>query len=211
MAFPWLEYLSIMLAFGIGAVSPGPDFAMVLRQSIAHGRQAAIATSVGIASAILIHGAYTLLGIGLIVSQSILIFSILKYVGAAYLIWLGISALRAPAPQPPENLDAAPQRQMDLAKAFGIGFLTNLLNPKAVLFFLSLFTTLVSAATPLAVKGLYVGSMSVLLCIWFVLVSLFFTTPRIRAGFYRMGQWFNRATGLALILLAIRVAVTQRN
>lgn len=210
MALPWAEYLSLMLVFGIGAVSPGPDFAMVLRQSIAHGRRPAMATSAGIASAILVHGSYTLLGIGLVVSQSILLFSILKYVGAAYLVWLGLAALRAPAPKEPTDIDAAPHRPMGLFKAFGIGFLTNLLNPKAVLFFLSLFTTLVSAATPLASKAFYVGSMSVMLCIWFVLVSLFFTTPRVRAQFYRMGQWFNRATGAALILLAIRVAVTQK-
>lgn len=211
MAFNWFEYLGLMLAFGIGAVAPGPDFAMVLRQSIAHGRQAAIFTSAGIASAILVHGAYTLLGIGLVVSQSILLFSVLKYVGAAYLIWLGISALRAPAPKPPEGFDAPARRAMGPVKAFGIGFLTNLLNPKAVLFFLSLFTTLVSATTLLGDKVFYVVSMSVMLAIWFVLVSLFFTTASVRDGFYRMGQWFNRATGAALIFLAIRVAVSRQN
>lgn len=211
MTFNWLEYLGLMLAFGIGAVAPGPDFAMVLRQSIAHGRQAAMATSFGIASAILVHGAYTLLGIGLVVSQSILLFSVLKYVGAAYLIWLGISALRAPAPQEPDDIEGPARREMGLFKAFGIGFLTNLLNPKAVLFFLSLFTTLVSAQTLVGDKVFYVVSMSVMLAIWFVLVSLFFTTARVRNGFYRMGQWFNRATGAALIFLAIRVAVSRQN
>lgn len=211
MPFPWIEFLSLMLAFGIGAVAPGPDFAMVLRQSIAHGRQPAIATSAGIASAILVHGAYTLLGIGLIVSQSILLFSVLKYAGAAYLIWLGISAFRAPAPQPPQDFDAAPRREMGMAKAYGIGFLTNLLNPKAVLFFLSLFTTLVSAGTWIGFKIGYVAAMSMMLFVWFTLVSLFFTAPSVRGGFYRMGQWFNRATGAALIFLAIRVALTQRH
>lgn len=211
MNFPWVEFLGLMIAFGIGAVSPGPDFAMVLRQSIAHGRQAAILTSAGIASAILVHGTYTLLGIGLIVSQSLLIFTVLKFAGAAYLIWLGVGALRAPAPEAPDDLDTPPRRDMPPLKAFGIGFLTNLLNPKAVLFFLSLFTTLVSAATALEIKGFYVASMSVMLFTWFLLVSLFFTTPRIRQGFYRMGQWFNRATGAALIFLAIRVAITQRH
>jgi RhtB (resistance to homoserine/threonine) family protein len=210
MSIPWIEYASIMIAFGIGAVSPGPDFAMVLRQSIAHGRAAAIFTSLGIASAILIHGAYTILGIGLIVSQSLLLFSILKFVGAAYLIWLGISALRAPAPRAPDHLDDPSRRAMPAQKAFAIGFLTNLLNPKAVLFFLSLFTTLVAAVTPLAAKSLYVGSMSLLLFGWFALVSVFFTTPRIRNAFYAMGQWFNRATGIALIFLALRVAISQR-
>lgn len=211
MAFPWLEYLGLMLAFGIGAVSPGPDFAMVLRQSIAHGRAAAMVTSAGIASAILVHGAYTLLGIGLIVSQSLLLFNVLKFAGAAYLIWLGIGALRAPAPEAPTDLDRPTRREMGFGKAFGIGFLTNLLNPKAVLFFLSLFTTLVSAGTGLEVKALYVASMSALLFVWFALVSLFFTTRRIRGAFYRLGRWFNRATGAALIFLAIRVAVSRQN
>lgn len=211
MEFNGLEYLGLMLAFGIGAVAPGPDFAMVLRQSIAHGRRVALFTSVGIASSILVHGAYTLLGIGLIVSQSILLFSVLKFAGAAYLIWLGIGALRAPAPKPPVDLDAPARRTMGPAKAFGVGFLTNLLNPKAVLFFLALFTTLVSAETAISIQGFYVLSMSVLLLCWFVLVSIFFTTERVRNGFYRLGRWFNRMTGLALIFLAIRVAVSRQN
>lgn len=210
MGFPLVEYLSLMAVFGIGAISPGPDFAMVLRQSIAHGREAAIFTSAGIASAILVHGTYTLLGIGLLVSQSLLLFSLLKLVGAAYLIWLGIGALRAPAPKAPDNLDAPSRRDMPPMKAYRIGFLTNLLNPKAVLFFLSLFTTLVSAHTALSAKAFYVGSMSVMLFCWFALVSVFFTTPRIRNGFYRMGQWFNRATGIALIFLALRVALARQ-
>jgi len=210
-AFPWLEFAGLMLAFGIGAVSPGPDFAMVLRQAIAHGRRAAILTSAGIASALVVHGTYTILGIGLIVANSLLAFTILKFVGAAYLLFLGISALRAPAPKPPSDLDAPARQEMNDLKAWTIGFLTNLLNPKAVLFFLSLFTTLTSAATPLATKGFYVATMSVLLFAWFALVSFFFTTPAVRGAFYRMGQWFNRATGAALIFLAITVAITRRS
>lgn len=211
MSFPLIEYAGLMLVFGIGAISPGPDFAMVLRQSIAHGRQAAVFTSAGIAAAILVHGTYTLLGVGLIVSQSLLLFNMLKFVGAAYLVWLGIGALRAPALKAPDDLDRPAQQIMSPMKAFGVGFLTNLLNPKAVLFFLALFTTLVHASTNLQAKAFYVVSMSTMLFVWFALVSVFFTTARVRNGFYRMGQWFNRATGLALIFLAIRVAVSRQN
>jgi len=209
--FPIFEYAALMLAFGIAAVAPGPDFAMVLRQSIAEGRPAALMTSAGIASAILVHGSYTVLGIGLIVSRSILIFDALRLIGAAYLIWLGISALRAPAPKAPDTPGTAGRRRMSAGRAYVIGFMTNLLNPKAVLFFLSLFTTIVSAHTAIGIKAFYVGSMSLLLFTWYVLVSLFFTTPRVRAGFYKMGQWFNRATGAALIFLALRVAVAERS
>ena len=214
MSFPWLEFFTLMATFSIAAISPGPDFAMVVRQSIVHGRRTALLTSAGIASAILVHGTYTILGLGFVVTQSLLLFNILKILGAGYLLWLGISAIRAPAPQPPASLDstALPTlSEISATRAFVIGFLTNLLNPKAMLFFLSLFTTLVDAHRAVALKSLYVGSMSVILFAWFVLVSLFFTTPTIRAGFYRLGQWFNRITGAALIFLAIRVAVTQRN
>ncbi len=208
--FNWIEFITIVGAFSIGAISPGPDFAMVLRQSIAHGRRPAIYTSAGIAAAILVHGTYTLLGLGLIISQSIVLFSFLKYAGAAYLIWLGIKAIMAPPPVAPKNIDTISREDMGAGKAFGIGFLTNLLNPKAALFFLALFSTLVSVATPILDKAIYFGAMSGLLFVWFTLVSLFFTTPKVRAGFYRLGVWFNRATGLALILLALKLAVAQK-
>jgi RhtB (resistance to homoserine/threonine) family protein len=210
MGFSWFEFLGLMLAFGVSAVIPGADFAMVLRQSIAQGRRAALFTSAGIAGAILVHGSYTLLGVGVIVSQSLLAFTILKWLGAGYLAWLAIAALRAPPPQPPSAADLAQvaTRRGDLA-AFGLGFLTNLLNPKAVLFFLALFTTLVSPHTALAVKAGYVGAMAVLLFAWFALVSIFFTTPAIRQGFFKLGRWFNRVTGITFLVLAVRVAVSR--
>jgi RhtB (resistance to homoserine/threonine) family protein len=207
----WLEYLGLMLAFGINAVIPGADFAMVLRQSIAHDRKAALFTSAGIATSILVHGSYTLLGVGVIVGQSILLFDTLKYLGAAYLLYLGISALRGPAPQPPKDLGEDSPRSATPWGAFALGFLTNLLNPKAVLFFLALFTTLVSATTSGPVKVFYVGSMSLLLFSWFALVSVFFTVPRVRNGFFKLGRWFNRVTGLTFILLAIRVAIARQH
>jgi len=138
---------------------------MVLRQSIAHGRSTAIVTSVGIASAILVHGTYTVLGLGLIVAQSLILFTILKFAGAAYLIWLGIAALRAPAPKEVINLDSEQGAGQSWIKAFSIGFLTNLLNPKAVLFFVALFSVLVSADTAIIWQGVYIISMALMLLI----------------------------------------------
>ncbi|WP_169195758.1 LysE family transporter [Devosia sp. MC1541] len=209
MSFPWFEFAGLMLAFGINAVIPGADFAMVLRQAVVHNRRAALFTSAGIAASILVHGTYTLLGVGLIVGQSLLLFNVLKWAGVAYLVWLAISALRGPPPKAPEigaNDDAATS---DLG-AFALGFLTNLLNPKAVLFFLALFTSLVSVRTGFETKVFYVGSMSLMLFTWFALVSFFFTTASVRQGFYRVGRWFNRVTGITFLALAFRVAIAQQ-
>ena len=210
MSLPWLECAGLMLAFAINAVIPGADFAMVLRQAIARGRRAALFTSAGIAASILVHGSYTLLGVGVIVGQSLLLFNILKWAGAAYLVWLAISALRSPPPTPPVIGDVHEAKGSDWA-AFGLGFLTNLLNPKAVLFFLALFTTLVSAHTGGDIKVFYVLCMSMMLFAWFALVSIFFTTERVRQGFFRLGRWFNRVTGITFILLAVRVAIAQQH
>jgi RhtB (resistance to homoserine/threonine) family protein len=209
MEFPWLEFAGLMLAFGINAVIPGADFAMVLRQSVVHGRREALFTSAGIAASILVHGTYTLLGVGVIVGQSLLLFNILKWAGAAYLVYLAISALRSPPPQAPEVIGEAGMRKGDMS-AFALGFLTNLLNPKAVLFFLALFTSLVSVRTGGEAKVIYVGSMSLMLFAWFALVSVFFTTPSIRQGFFRAGRWFNRVTGITFLALAVRVALAQQ-
>lgn len=209
--FPWLEFLALMTAFGLSAVVPGADFAMVLRQSILHGRKTAILTSAGVASAILVHGTYTLLGLGLIISKSLLLFSIIKVVGVLYLLWMGISVFRAPAPVKPNFEFEKVRDEPSATNAFVLGFLTNLLNPKAVLFFLALFSSLVSAETLLSFKSIYVASMSVGLFIWFALVSILFTTPSVRGFFYRIGKWFNRVTGITLIMLAIGVAASSRN
>ncbi|NGP18340.1 LysE family translocator [Devosia aurantiaca] len=209
MSFPWFEFLGLMLAFGINAVIPGADFAMVLRQSVVHDRRAALFTSAGIATSILVHGTYTLLGVGVIVGQSLLLFNILKWLGAAYLVWLAIAALRSPPPQPPVVAEGVETKRGDMA-AFALGFLINLLNPKAVLFFLALFTSLVSVHTPGDVKVIYVASMSIMLFAWFALVSFFFTTPSVRQGFFRFGRWFNRITGITFLALAVRVALAQQ-
>ena len=210
MNFPWFEFAGLMLAFGINVVIPGADFAMVLRQSIAYGRRAGICTAAGVATAILVHGTYTLLGVGLIVGQSILAFNVIKTLGVLYLLWLGISALRAAPPAAPDVAGAKDGKQISDFAAYGLGFLTNLLNPKAVLFFLALFTTLVSAATPGPVKIVYLGSMSAMLLIWFAMVAIFFTMPSVRQGFFKLGRWFNRVTGITFILLALRVAVARQ-
>jgi RhtB (resistance to homoserine/threonine) family protein len=211
MIFPWFEYMSLMAAFAVAAVVPGLDFAMVLRQSIAHGRAAALATSAGIASAILVHGTYTILGIGLVISQSILLFNLLKFAGAAYLLWIGIAALRAPAPTTPTLSDDELARTISLPQAYIQGLLTNLLNPKAVVFFVALFSTLVSVHTSGALKGFYVVNMSLMLFLWFAFVSVVFTTRRVRESFFRFGKWFNRMTGATFVALAASIAFTRQH
>jgi len=95
-----IEFMQVAVAHALAVASPGPDFALVLRQSVAHGRRTAMWTSLGIGTAILVHVAYALLGLGLLVRGSETWFNVVKYAGAGYLAWIGFQALRArPAPE----------------------------------------------------------------------------------------------------------------
>ncbi|MDQ2079211.1 LysE family transporter [Xanthobacteraceae bacterium Astr-EGSB] len=202
------EFLSLMAVFVIAAITPGADFACVTRESVMFGRRAGILAAIGVGSAIMFHVTYTVLGIGLIVAQSVVAFTIVKWLGAAYLVWLGVQSFRAPAPTA-LTLEAAQHAARPARRSLAIGAMTNLLNPKATLFFVSLFSTIVSPSTPIAVQFGYGITMSMVLAAWFTIVALFFTTVTMRAAFARIGRWFNRVTGLMLIVLGVRVALQR--
>jgi RhtB (resistance to homoserine/threonine) family protein len=195
----WAEFLTIAVAHLLAVASPGPDFAIVLRQSLAHGRRTAVWTSIGIGCGISLHVAYSLLGISLLLKGSATAFAVLQYAGALYLTWIGVQALRS-RPRATGNLATAtavnPPRDR---AAFVIGFLTNALNPKATLFFLALFPIAVSPATPKLVQAGY-GLWIILTTMgWFILVSLLFTRRAVRERFLRHGHWIDRALGVVFL------------
>ncbi|MBT1158923.1 LysE family transporter [Aminobacter anthyllidis] len=205
------EFAGLLAVFSVLMVVPGADFVMVVRQSVVHGRRAAIITSFGIGVSLLFHVSYTILGIGLIVSKSLLLFSLIKWAGAAYLLYLGVMALRAGPMElaPVDVQDGGEAKKISAMRCFLTGFVTNALNPKAVLFFLPLFTAMVSHETPAAVKGVYGLLMAVVLITWFVGVSMFFTMASVRERFVAWGRWFNKATGMIFIGLGVKLATVQ--
>lgn len=204
-----MEFMTVALVHLLAVASPGPDFAVVVRESVAQGRRAGSWTALGVGCGIFVHVAYSLLGIGLIVSQSIVLFNLFKWLAAAYLVYLGWRALRAR----PMNLEAIDGANAPVARsawrAFVIGFVTNGLNPKATLFFLSLFTVVISPDTPLLVQAGYGFYLAGATALWFLLVAWLFSRGRVRAGFARLGHWFDRLTGAVLIGLGARLALSE--
>jgi RhtB (resistance to homoserine/threonine) family protein len=204
----WTEFLTVALVHLLAVASPGPDFAIVLRESVSNGRHAGIWTALGVGSGILLHVGYCLLGIGLIVSQSIVLFNLLKWLAAAYLIYIGIRALQA-RPADPASAELAPLAARSPRAAFVRGFVTNGLNPKATLFFLSLFTLVISPQTPLLVQAGYGLYLALATALWFCAVALLFSQARVRRGFVRLGHWFDRLMGAVLVGLGIKVAFSE--
>lgn len=204
-----MEFMTVALVHLLAVASPGPDFAVVVRESVTQGRRIGSWTALGVGCGIFVHVAYSLLGIGLIVSQSIVLFNLFKWLAAGYLLYLGWRALRAR----PMSLDTADEVDTTSDRspwqAFVVGFVTNGLNPKATLFFLSLFTVVISADTPLWVQAGYGVYLAGATALWFLLVAWLFSRGRVRAGFARMGHWFDRLTGAVLIGLGVRLAVSE--
>ncbi|GAB1621233.1 LysE family transporter [Agarivorans albus] len=206
----WAEFLTVVVVHLLAVASPGPDLAVVLKNSISLGRRAAIFTSLGVGCGIMVHVIYSVLGIGLIISQSIWLFNVIKWLGAAYLIWIGIQGLRAKR-RDAADIEADTGLRLSDKSAFLSGFMTNGLNPKATLFFLSLFTVVISPTTPMLVQLGYGLYMVFATALWFAMISWLFSTARVRRKFLQVGHWFDRSMGLVLVSLGIRLLFSSRN
>lgn len=204
----WLEFLTIAGVHLLAIASPGPDFAVVLKHSISFGRRAAIVTSVGVGAGILIHVTYSLLGLGLLIKTTPGLFQVFSYVAAAYLLYLGWGAIRSPAPKDVDDVEIEKTQQtISDKKAFFVGFLTNGLNPKATLFFLSVFAVAVSPETPNVIKLGYGLYLAIATGIWFCVLSLFLSSQKVTVFIGEKSYWFDRVMGVVLILLAIKLVM----
>jgi threonine/homoserine/homoserine lactone efflux protein len=195
-------WVAVALMHFVAVISPGPDFAIVLKQSLQKGLRPALWTSLGIGSGILLHVAYSIFGVSLVIATTPWLYQALLYLAAAYFIWLGVSALRSS----PNSLkdESTEQRTKSIwYKAFGIGFLTNGLNPKATLFFLALFTAAIPIDTNLATKTFYGVYLALATGAWFCFVSYITNFKKIRESYQTHGHWFDRVMGLVLVVMAL--------
>ncbi|MGO1072603.1 LysE family transporter [Lysobacter sp. CA199] len=191
------ELIAVLTITVLAVLSPGPDFAMVSRNSLLLSRRAGVLTALGIGLGVWVHVAYTLLGVGLVIQQSLRLYAALKIVGALYLVYLGLKMLRSRPASMPEA-QAAVAAVSDWA-ALRTGFLTNALNPKSTVFVVSLFLQVVQPATPMAQRIGYGAFVSATHVLWFGLVALLFSQGTVRAGLLRWRHWLDRAFGALLV------------
>jgi len=206
-----MEYLpligTVSLLNLLAVISPGPDFVITVRNSLCYSRRAGIFTSLGISTALCIHLFYCAAGIGYIISTSFVLFSILKVLGAGYLIYLGVSSFMAKG----SRIDLAEERtgtDLTRLKAFRMGFLTNVLNPKATMFLLSLFTLVIGNFTPVYII-LTISAIIILTAfVWFTIVSIFLAQQNVRRVFLKYERAINRTLGGFLVFLGVKIILT---
>ena len=206
-----MEYLSLIgtvtLLNLLAAMSPGPDFVVTVRNSLCYSRRSGIYTGLGISMGLVVHLLYCAAGIGYIISKSIVLFSIIKLLGAGYLIYMGIISFTAKI----SKLDLTKEHSaIDLKRiqAFKIGFLTNILNPKVTLFLLSLFSFVIGNDTPFYIVLTISLIIIATALIWFIIVSVFFTQQKVQRAYLKYEKLMNRVLGSFLLFLGVKIALT---
>ena len=192
----------------LAAASPGPDFVLVSQQTLSNGKRAGLLCSIGIALGLSVHILYSAFGLAAVVASSSSTLWVIKLLGGSYLIYLGVSGLRARARNTETIVTDRVDDQSDL-KTIGLGFLCNALNPKAPIYFISLFTIVLSENTPaqhLLIYGLW---MMVLQFAWFSFLTILLSRPMVMDRFQALGHWIDRVAGGAMLLLGIKVLVSR--
>ncbi|MEV6104687.1 LysE family transporter [Streptomyces sp. NPDC051940] len=205
------EVIAVAVITVLAVVSPGADFAMVVRNSYLHGRTAGLLCAVGIALGVCVHVAYTMLGVGLVIAKTPELFTAIKLVGAGYLVYIGIRTFLTRTRVDIDLHDGGGDLHdggggLSRAGALRTGFLTNALNPKTTLFVVSTYTQVVDADTPLLQQLGYGAFMSFAHWAWFSAAALFFSNERLRARMLRAQRTLNRAIGSLLVALGVMLA-----
>jgi RhtB (resistance to homoserine/threonine) family protein len=209
----WHGFAVLTVVHLLAAASPGPDFAYVTRQSLVNGRRSGMLASLGIALGLSIHIVYSAAGLAAVIAHSAQWMTAIKLVGAGYLLFLGYKGLRSGAAGPgaPGVVSASPSLPASAWRQVLGGFLCNAFNPKAPIYFLALFTVVLSPDLPVPTLVAYGAWIMVLQWLWFSLVALVFAHPRVRDRLLAVRHWIDRAFGVAMVALGLRVLVTARD
>ena len=202
----------------LAAASPGPDFVLVSQQSLHHSRSAGLWCSLGITLGLSIHLLYSMFGLATIIANSTTALWVIKILGGGYLLYLGYQGLTAKARDTSSMQDSAscnndngtPVTPTPM-KSVGLGFVCNALNPKAPIYFVSLFTIVLSPDMPLHHLAIYSAWIMCIQFVWFAFVSIMLSQPKVSQQFQRMGHWLDRVMGGAMALLGLKVLFTKVN
>jgi RhtB (resistance to homoserine/threonine) family protein len=198
-------FAQVFLVGLLGAISPGPDFVVVTRNSLVFGRGVGMATAAGIATGLTIHVLYTVLGFAVILQQRPDLFRWIQLLGAAYLAWLGWNAVRSgPSHASLETGPSATQART-IPAGYRDGLLCNALNPKVALFFLSIFSQFLTPGTPGWVQLVYGLEVVLAAGLWFVVLSIVISSAAFRLAFQKQRHWFDRLLGAVLLYFAARI------
>ncbi|MDN5666293.1 MAG: LysE family transporter [Psychrobacter sp.] len=217
----WHGFLLITSVHLLAAASPGPDFVLVSRETLTKGRRTGLICSLGITLGLAVHIIYSVLGLAAVIAHSQPLLTAIKWLGGAYLIYLGWQGIGAKPKQPVDLVDQSANQTIDKQSlttsqsesTFTIlrrGFFCNVFNPKAPVYFVAIFTLVLSPDIPLWQLSIYGVWMMVLQMAWFSTVVMLLSIPAILKRFQRFEHWIDRVLGTAMIVLGLNLIFRSR-
>jgi len=184
-------------------VTPGPDTALVVRNALRSGPRAASLSALGVAVGSAVWAFASILGLAVILEASLIAFVLLKLAGAAYLCYLGLRSLGGPG-------GARTRARASHRTAFAQGVLNNLLNPKAAVIFVAVMPQFIEVGDPPARFVLMLAGYEGIMLVWLNLYAVVLGRVGRTAAADRVRRWFDRAAGVVLIALGLRLAFEER-
>ncbi len=228
----WHGFLLITSVHLLAAASPGPDFVLVSQQTLAKGRRTGLICSLGITLGLAVHIIYSVLGLATVIAHSQPLLTSIKWLGGSYLIYLGWQGIQAKPKKPSALAASAAQNQLvepvqsisagntstqktptNNESTFATlrrGFFCNVFNPKAPVYFVAIFTLVLSPDIPLWQLSIYGVWMMVLQMAWFSTVVMLLSIPAILRRFQRFEHWIDRVLGTAMIVLGLNLILRSR-
>lgn len=200
-------WLSLVLVCILGALSPGPSLAVVIKNTVNGSKSDGYATALSHGFGVALYALISVLGIGVLIVQSPIIFNTIQYAGAAFLVYLGIKALRAPKP----DLNIKKEQGAEPTKAINgwrDGFLIAFLNPKLAIFFIALFSQFITPNASWQQQAIMVATVGIIDTLWYLMIAFGFSRGPVLNKLKNNSHVIDRIAGCVLILLAARV-VTQ--
>ncbi|MBL0646310.1 LysE family translocator [Aeromonas caviae] len=198
----WLALAAICV---MGAISPGPSLALIIRNTVQGGQGHGVATALGHGLGVGIYALITALGLAILITQTPLLFDLIRYGGAAFLAWLGIKALLArPAGGEAGKEGGHPPRGRQGAFE---GFMVAFLNPQLAIFFIALFSQFVHADTGWREGGIMMLTAGGIDALWYVLVALVLSRGPVLAWLKAKSTVIDKVSGLVLLGLALKVVI----
>jgi len=206
-----MEAMSVLIpvfaVFIPALLLPGPDFVAVVRSSMTRGTTAGLLTTVGVSIGLVMYATLSLLGLSAVLVQYQWLTWLVRVLGGAYLVYLGIRLLRSK----PAKIDDASAQGPLRGNALLFGFFVTLTNPKAIVLFASVFATAVTASTPHWLMALMIGLVVASSLTWYSIVSLFMSSAPVMRRFEHARHWIERVAGASFILIGGRIIADARN
>lgn len=202
-------FLTVALVHIIALMSPGPDFFFVSQTAVSRSRKEAMMGVIGITAGVMVWAGVALLGLHLILEKMAWLHNIIMIGGGLYLCWMGYQMLRGALKKSDAPADAPHVELAKSGKSFLKGLLTNLANPKAIIYFGSVFSLFVGDDVGTAQRWGIFLLIIVETFAWFTIVASLFALPTMRRGYQRMAKWIDGVAGTLFAGFGIHLIISR--